>query len=118
MTILADKLAALPHPLPPDLLTEILDVDRRATDLEDLYHVHTAHDDGRHRIDLRIYVNGRPTGAGTLTFDDPDPPAPPLTTTILEDAVRDLQLELDDLWLAFVARLSAALEAIPAKSTT
>lgn len=92
---------------PPDLHAEILSLDERARDLEDLYAIHTETKLESHRVDLRVYVNGRPTGSGTLCISALDKGGRdhPLTSSELEEVVRKLQPELDELYRTWCARI-------------
>lgn len=107
---LLERLKALEN-CPPDLHAEILSIDERARDLEDLYAIHAETKPSAHRIDLRVYVNGRPTGTGTLVISAIDSfrGADPLTQSDLEAVVRKLQPELDELYKTWCAKIRAEL---------
>ena len=106
---LLDRLAALEN-CPPDLHAEILSIDERARDLEDLYKIHTTSAPERHRVDLRVYVNGRPTGSGVLVISAGDEYAAELlSASAVEAVVRKLQPELDELYQTWCAKIRGEL---------
>lgn len=94
---------------PDDLFEEILTIDERARDLEELYQLHTTREPDRHRVDLRVYVNGRPTGTGTLVISADQHAKKLLTQSAVEETVRELQPELDELYQTWCAQIRAKL---------
>lgn len=88
-----------------ELIVELEDLEKRNVYLEDLYKVHTSPDpSGGHRVDVQVYVDGRPVMAGTLAIARNESEADDVKA-----AVFDLQAKLDDFWKTFVEDLRANL---------
>lgn len=110
MKALSERLRQLkpsPHAsvLLEGLIVELEDLEKRSVYLEDLYKVHTSPDpSGAHRVDVQVYVDGRPVMAGTLAIAASDAEADDVKA-----AVFDLQPKLDDFWKVFVDDLRANL---------
>jgi len=95
---------------PPTLIDELLKIDERARDLEEIYSLHTTRTPKTQRLDLRVYVNGRPIASATLAVPDPAPPREPLKPEALELAVKTMTEPLEALWRDYVGQVTDALK--------